>query len=72
MNGRPTRFPTSATASSNEQRKADEDKRAEDARRKAADARKSAQVNVKSSGPAGATPRTIDDTLQDIARRAYA
>jgi hypothetical protein len=56
----------------NEQRKADEDKRAEDARRKAADARKSAQVNVKSSGPAGATPRTIDDTLQDIARRAYA
>lgn len=54
-----------------DQRKADEEKRAEEARKKAADAKKSAAVNVKSSTSSGTTPKTMDDTLRDAARRLY-
>lgn len=54
-----------------DQRKADEDKRAEEARKKAADAKKSAKVNVNSSIAGGNTPKTMDDTLNEIARRRY-
>lgn len=54
-----------------DQRKADEEKRAEEARKKATEAKKSAAVNVRSSAGAGTTPRTIDDTLSDIARKHY-
>jgi hypothetical protein len=55
-----------------DQRKAEEDKRAKEAQAKAVDARKSAQVNVKSSGSVGASPKSMDDTLSEIARRRYA
>ena len=55
-----------------DQRKADEDRRAQEARKKASAARTAAQVNVRSAGAAGASPKTMDDTLQEIARRAYA
>jgi hypothetical protein len=55
-----------------DQRNADEDRRAQEVRRKAAAARNAAQVNVRSTGTAGASPKSMDDTLQEIARRAYA
>jgi hypothetical protein len=47
-----------------------ESKAQEEAKRKAADAAKAAKVNVK-SGTAHPNPRTMDDTLEEIARRAY-
>lgn len=54
-----------------DQQKAAEEKRAEEARKKAADAKRSAAVNVKSSTSSGATPKTMDDTLRETARRLY-
>lgn len=54
-----------------DQRKADEDKRRKDAEAKAKDARKSAQVNLRPSTGASSAPRTMDDTLSEIARKAY-
>lgn len=53
-----------------DQRKADEAKREADAKAKAEQARKAASVNVKSSS-ANASPRTMDDTLKEIARKTY-
>lgn len=53
-----------------DQRKADEVKREADAKAKADLARKSAAVNVKSSS-GNASPKTMDDTLKEIARKSY-
>jgi hypothetical protein len=53
-----------------DQRKAEEDKRTADARSKADQARRAASVNVRSV-PVGANPKTMDDTLTEIARRRY-
>jgi hypothetical protein len=54
-----------------DQRKAEEEKRAAEARSKADQARRAAAVNVRST-PITATPKTMDDTLNEIARRRYA
>ena len=54
-----------------DQRKQDEEKRVAETAKKAADAKKSAAVNVKSTTGAGTTPRTMDDTLGEIARKHY-
>jgi hypothetical protein len=54
-----------------DQRKAEEDRRAADARSKADHARRAASINVRSV-PVGTNPRTIDDTLTEIARRRFA
>jgi hypothetical protein len=56
-----------------DQRKAEEERRSAEARAKADQARRAAAVNVRST-PAGAptNPRTVDETLNEIARRRYA
>lgn len=54
-----------------DQRKADEDKRKSEAEAKAKQARSAASVNVKSGSPGTATPKTVDDTLNEIAKRIY-
>jgi hypothetical protein len=54
-----------------DQQKANEEKRTEEARKKAADAKKAAAVNVKSSTSSGNTPKSMDDTLRETARRLY-
>lgn len=48
-----------------------EAKRQADARKKAEEARKSAAVNVQSSPGAGKTPRTMEDTLREVAQKHY-
>jgi hypothetical protein len=53
-----------------DQRKADEEKREQELKAKAAGALKSAKVNVR-SGTAHPNPKTMDDTIDEIARRAY-
>ena len=53
-----------------DQRKSEEDKRQAQLKKDAEAARKSAAVNVRSV-PAGASPKTMDDTLREIARRSY-
>lgn len=53
-----------------DQRKADEAKRQADAKVKADAARKAAATNVK-SGTVTKSPKTMDDDLQEIARRHY-
>jgi hypothetical protein len=53
-----------------DQRQADEEKRAAEARTRADQARRAAAVNVRSA-PVTATPKTMDDTLNEIARRRY-
>jgi hypothetical protein len=53
-----------------DQRQAEEEKRAAGARTKADQARRAAAVNVR-SGPAAVNPKTMDDTLNEIARRRY-
>jgi hypothetical protein len=53
-----------------DQRKVEEERRIADARSKAEQARRSASINVKSV-PTRANPRTMDDTLTEIARRRY-
>lgn len=53
-----------------DQRKADEKKRQEEATARAEEARKSGKVNVR-SGTAQPTPKSMDDTIEEIARRAY-
>jgi hypothetical protein len=56
-----------------DQRKAEDEKRAAEARAKADQARRAAAVNVRSTpGGAPANPRTVDETLNEIARRRYA
>lgn len=54
-----------------EQQKADQEKRDAESRKRAAEAKKAALVNVKSSTVAGSSPRTMDDTLRETARRLY-
>jgi hypothetical protein len=54
-----------------DQRRTEQDKRTMDARSKADQARRAASVNVRSV-PIGANPKTMDDTLTEIARRRYA
>lgn len=53
-----------------DQRKTEEAKRTEEAKARAEEARKSGKVNVK-SGTATPTPKTIDETIEELARRAY-
>lgn len=53
-----------------DQRKADEAKRLADQKAKADAARKAAATNVR-SGPSTQSPKTMDDDLQEIARRHY-
>lgn len=54
-----------------DQRKAEAAKREAEAKAKADQARKSAQVNVKSSSATKTSPKTVDDTLREVARRHY-
>jgi hypothetical protein len=51
-------------------RKADDAKRQEEAAKRAEDARKSGKVNVR-SGTAQPTPKTMDEEIEELARRAY-
>jgi hypothetical protein len=51
-------------------RKEEAEKAEAEAKRKAEDARKSGKVNVR-SGTAHPTPKAMDDTINEIARRAY-
>ncbi len=51
-------------------RKADEEAKQVELKKRAEEAAKSAKVNVR-SGTAFATPKTMDDTLEEIARRHY-
>jgi hypothetical protein len=53
-----------------EKRKAEETKKQDELKKRAEEAAKAAKVNVK-SGTSVPTPKTMDDTLQEIARRAY-
>lgn len=53
-----------------EKRKAEEAAKQAELKKRAEDAAKAAKVNVK-SGTAHPTPKTLDDTLAEIARRAY-
>jgi hypothetical protein len=53
------------------QRQAEEARRAEADRKKAADAKKLATLNVKSSPAGVSSAKTMDDTLNEIARKAY-
>lgn len=53
-----------------EKRKAEETKKQEELKKRAEEAAKAAKVNVK-SGTSVPTPKTMDDTLHEIARRAY-
>jgi hypothetical protein len=54
-----------------DQRAQDEARRQADAQRRAEQARRAASVNVRSSSPGSQTPKTMDDTLREIARRRY-
>lgn len=54
-----------------DQRKADDDKRREEQAKAAAAAKKSASVNVKSTTASGNTPKTMDETLREIAGKRY-
>jgi hypothetical protein len=53
-----------------DQQRETEEKRQAEAKAKAEAARKAASVNVKSS-PSSASPKTMDDTLREVAIRAY-
>ena len=53
------------------ERKAEEARRAEDMERKVVDARRAARINVRSSGFAHPNPRTMDDTISQVADRIY-
>ena len=53
------------------QRTEEEWKRRAEAEAKAEQARKAATVNVRSSAPGAQLPKTVDDSLQEIARRRY-
>jgi hypothetical protein len=54
-----------------QQRKVDDAKREDDARKKAADAKKAGNINVKSSPGSSASNKSLDDTLNEIARKHY-
>lgn len=54
-----------------DQRSQDEDKRRKETAQKAEAARKAASVNVRSGPTGGASPKSMDDTLNEIARKAY-
>lgn len=54
-----------------EQAKKAEAKRIEDAKKKAAEARRSGSVNVKSTPASGTNPKTMDDTLREVAFKNY-
>jgi hypothetical protein len=54
-----------------ERRAADEKKRADENAKKVADAKKAAGVNVRSTVGAANTPKTMDDTLREVARRHF-
>lgn len=53
-----------------DQRAKEEAARANEAKQKAEAARRAASVNVR-GGPSGTSPRSIDDTIRDAARRLY-
>lgn len=55
-----------------DQRKADEDKQAKERQRLASEARRAGSVNVKSQTGAGQAPKSMDDTLREIAARRFA
>lgn len=48
-----------------------EARRQAEARKKAEEARKAAAVNVTSSPGSGKTPKSMDDTLREVALKAY-
>ena len=54
-----------------DQRTQEDARRQADAQAKAEQARRAASVNVRSGSPGSQTPKTIDDTLKEIARRRY-
>jgi hypothetical protein len=54
-----------------QQRKSEEAKREEEARRKAAEAQKAARVNVRSGSHVFQAPKTMDETIRDLARKHY-
>jgi hypothetical protein len=54
-----------------DQRKADDEKRLAEQAKVAAAAKKSASVNVKSATASGNTPKTMDETLREIAGKRY-
>jgi hypothetical protein len=53
------------------QRQAEEAKRTEESRKRTEAAKKASTVNVRSSTVAGSTPKTMDDTLREVARKHY-
>lgn len=55
-----------------DQRVADDAKRTKEIADRAAAAKRSATVNVKSGTASGQGPKTMDDTLREVARKAYA
>lgn len=54
-----------------DQRKADDDKRRDEQAKVALAAKKSASINVKSATASGNTPKTMDETLREIAGKRY-
>lgn len=54
-----------------EEQKAEEAKRTKEAEEKTRSAKKAASVNLKGSPGQGTNPKTIDDTLREVANRAY-
>lgn len=54
-----------------EQRAAEDKKRADENAKKVASAKTAASINVKSTVGSATTPKTMDDTLSEIARRHY-
>ena len=61
-------LPTTRSRILEDQRKADEAKRAAEQKAKADQAKRATSVNVRSGPAAGASPRTMDETLREIAR----
>lgn len=55
-----------------DQRKAEEDKRNKERAAQAAEAKKAGSINVKSATSAGKAPKSMDDTLREIAARRFA
>lgn len=52
-----------------EEKAADEKKRADESAKKLVDAKRAGSVNVKSTVGSATTPKTMDDTLREVARR---
>lgn len=63
--------PSIRTRIQSDQRKAEEDKRKAEEKATADAARNAAAVNVRSDHASRSTPKTVDDTLRDVARRMY-